>query len=183
MNVSQKNEWKVSLKRILKNVVVFCLEVVFAFSLTVTRASDVDGDISLLSWILYAIGEPYQERWPRLSEVKWLFVAMCVHWSATELHPRQLALGSALGATTGLYRCRCVCAQLCPTVCHPMDCSPPGSSVHAISQARIVEYCHFLLQGIFPAQELNPCLLHWQTDFCHCAVWEAHRSLQSCIIL
>ena len=24
--------------------------------------------------------------------------------------------------------------------------------------------CHFLLQGIFPTQELNPCLLHWQVD-------------------
>ena len=24
--------------------------------------------------------------------------------------------------------------------------------------------CHFLLQEIFPAQELNPCLLHWQVD-------------------
>ena len=26
-------------------------------------------------------------------------------------------------------------AQLCPTVCNPMDCSPPGSSVHGILQA------------------------------------------------
>ena len=28
--------------------------------------------------------------------------------------------------------------QLCPTLCDPMDCSPPGSSVHGISQARIL---------------------------------------------
>ena len=27
----------------------------------------------------------------------------------------------------------------CPTLCDPMDCSPPGSSVHGISQARILE--------------------------------------------
>ena len=27
--------------------------------------------------------------------------------------------------------------QLCPTLCDPMDCSPPGSSVHGILQARI----------------------------------------------
>ena len=25
--------------------------------------------------------------------------------------------------------------------------------------------CHFLLPGIFPTQELNPCVLHWQADF------------------
>ena len=31
-------------------------------------------------------------------------------------------------------------AQLCPTLCHPMDCSPPGSSVHEIFQARILEW-------------------------------------------
>ena len=30
-------------------------------------------------------------------------------------------------------------AQLCPTLCNPMDCSPPGSSVYGISQARILE--------------------------------------------
>ena len=30
-------------------------------------------------------------------------------------------------------------AKLCPTLCDPMDCVPPGSSVHGISQARILE--------------------------------------------
>ena len=30
--------------------------------------------------------------------------------------------------------------QLCPALCNPMDCSPPGSSVHGILQARIVEW-------------------------------------------
>ena len=113
-------------------------------------------------------------------------------------------------------------AQSCPNVCDPMDCSPPGSSVHRILKARILEWVampssrrkpifpprlqllsvardwdqvaffpgggvwcsvvsgcdpmdyspwdspgkntgvgsHFLLQGIFPIQELNPGLLH-----------------------
>ena len=37
----------------------------------------------------------------------------------------------------------CMCAkslQLCPAVCDPMDWSPPGSSVHGILQARILEW-------------------------------------------
>ena len=38
------------------------------------------------------------------------------------------------------------------TVCDPMDCSPPASSVHGILQARILEY---FLQGIFLTQGLN----------------------------
>ena len=29
-------------------------------------------------------------------------------------------------------------AQSCPTLCDPMDCSPPVSSVHKISQGRIL---------------------------------------------
>ena len=32
----------------------------------------------------------------------------------------------------------------CPTLCDPMDCSPPGSSVHGIFQARILEWVAML---------------------------------------
>ena len=41
-------------------------------------------------------------------------------------------------------------AQSCPTLCDPMDYSPPGSSVHGISQARILEWVAILFRGIFP---------------------------------
>ena len=42
-------------------------------------------------------------------------------------------------------------AQLCLTLCDPMDYSLPVSSVHGILQARILEWgCHSHLQGIFP---------------------------------
>ena len=34
----------------------------------------------------------------------------------------------------------CEVAHLCPTVCDPMDCRLPGSSVHGILQARILEW-------------------------------------------
>ena len=43
----------------------------------------------------------------------------------------------------GLTLYLCVCAkllQLYPTLCDSMDCSPPGSSVHGILQARILEW-------------------------------------------
>ena len=39
-----------------------------------------------------------------------------------------------------LHCCYCLVTKSCPTVCDPMDCSPPGSSLHGISQARIVEW-------------------------------------------
>ena len=55
-------------------------------------------------------------------------------------------------------------AQLCPTLCDPMDCGPPGGgppgfSVRGISQARIL-----MNTGEFPTQGLNPDRLHWQAD-------------------
>ena len=40
---------------------------------------------------------------------------------------------------TGMRK-KCVPAQLCPTLCSPMDSSPPGTSVHGISQAWILEW-------------------------------------------
>ena len=53
-----------------------------------------------------------------------------------------------------------VVTKLCPTLCDPMDCSPPGSSVSGISPSRNTGVgCHFLLQGIFPTQESNLSLL------------------------
>ena len=59
-------------------------------------------------------------------------------------------------------------AQLCPTLCGPMDCSPPGFSVHRILQARTLGVgCHSLLQGIFPTQGSNSsCLRYRQILYC-----------------
>lgn len=34
----------------------------------------------------------------------------------------------------------CVCAQLCLTICNPVNCSPSGSSLHGIFQTRILEW-------------------------------------------
>ena len=53
--------------------------------------------------------------------------------------------------------CVCSVAQ-CLTLCNPMDYSRSGSSVHGLSQARILE------QGIFVTQGLNSCPLRWQAD-------------------
>ena len=52
-----------------------------------------------------------------------------------------------------LYRnCCCLVAQPCPTFCEPVDCSPPGSSVHGIFQASILEWLPFHS----PVDLLNP---------------------------
>ena len=51
--------------------------------------------------------------------------------------------------------CVCSVTQPCPTLCDPKDCSPPGSSVHGILQARTLE-CVAMPLSIFPTQGLNP---------------------------
>ena len=54
----------------------------------------------------------------------------------------------------------CLVAQSCPTLHNPMDCSPPGSSIHGDSPGKNTEMgCLALLQGIFPTQGLNSGLL------------------------
>ena len=54
--------------------------------------------------------------------------------------------------------------QTCPTLCHPMDCSPPGSSVHGMNPPgrNSGVGSHSLLQRIFSTQKLNldPGLLY-----------------------
>ena len=48
---------------------------------------------------------------------------------------------------------------------NPMDCSPLGSTVHGISQARILDQVAISSsRGIFLTQGWNLCLLYWQGD-------------------
>ena len=51
------------------------------------------------------------------------------------------------GDFTNVYLCHYYCiesesevAQQCPTLCDPIDCTLPGSSVHGIFQARVLEW-------------------------------------------
>ena len=66
----------------------------------------------------------------------------------------------------------CSVTQSCPTLCNPMDYSPPGSSVHGLFQARIVEWVAISSStgglpdaGIEPTSSTSPawagCLYHW----------------------
>ena len=55
----------------------------------------------------------------------------------------------------------CLITQSCPTLCNPVDWSPPGSSVRGDSPGKhTVVGGHALLQRIFPTQGSNPDLPH-----------------------
>ena len=69
-----------------------------------------------------------------------------------------------------VYACivLCLVIQSCPTLCDPMDRSPPGSSVHGDSPGRNTGVaCRALFQGIFPTQESNQGLLHCKQILYH----------------
>ena len=40
--------------------------------------------------------------------------------------------------------------QSCPTLCNPVDSSPPGSSIHGILQARVLEWGAIAFSGTIP---------------------------------
>ena len=65
--------------------------------------------------------------------------------------------------------CAVLCLVTCRVwLCNPMDCSPPGSSVHGNSPGKNTGVgCHALLQGIFATQQLNPGLLHCRQILYH----------------
>ena len=53
----------------------------------------------------------------------------------------------------------CVCAQLCLTLCDHTDYSRSDSSVHGISQERILEWFPFPTPGDLPNQGIEPVFL------------------------
>ena len=71
--------------------------------------------------------------------------------------------------------------QSCPTLCDSMDCSLLGSSVHGSFPGMSTGVgCHFLLQGNFPTQGLNPGLPHCRQTLYHLSnkgspIFEKHK--------
>ena len=69
---------------------------------------------------------PLSHRGSPLGRFKWLNTEKCLEEGLAQSHNTCV--------------CLCFVVQSCPTLCHPMECSPPGSSVHGILQARILEW-------------------------------------------
>ena len=93
------------------------------------------------------------------------------------------------------FNCICVCAPTCMracaqsylTLCDPTDCSLPGSSVHGISQARLLEWVAiFSSRGFSRPRDWTLVSCFGQVDslpLCHLGIsisTAAAKSLQSC---
>ena len=55
-------------------------------------------------------------------------------------------------------------AQSCPTLCDPMDCSLPGSSLHGILQARVLEWVAISFSRGLPDPGIEPWSPAFQAD-------------------
>ena len=83
--------------------------------------------------------------------LKWIFFLSCFYSWYVESIQRCVCV----------CMCVCVCvAELCPALCDPMGCSPPGFSICGVLQLNPGVGCHSLLQGIFPTRESNLGLPH-----------------------
>ena len=72
------------------------------------------------------------------------------------------------GMGRDLEEVKLLVACSCPTLFNPMDCSPPGSSVHGILQAGILKWVAMpFSRGIFPTRGLNHSLLHCRRVLYH----------------
>ena len=80
-------------------------------------------------------------------------VCVCIKWK------KESTKVKGPGAHESLACIRvCSVAELCSTLCDPMDCGPPGSSGDSPGKNTGVG-CHAFLQGIFPTQGSNSSLL------------------------
>ena len=83
------------------------------------------GKASLEQPLLYMVTTILEFQWRNISLGETSF------YDTNIVVEQKLSLGKA--------KMKVLVAQLCLTLCNPMDCSPPGSSVHGTLQGRILE--------------------------------------------
>ena len=119
------------------------------FSFSISPSNEHPGLISRMDWL-------------DLLAVQWTLKSLLKHHSSKA----SVLRCSAFFTVQFSHPYSSKVAQSCPTLCYPMDCSLPGSSVHGIFSSTPMG-CHFLLQGIFPTQGSNSGLPHCrQTLYC-----------------
>ena len=90
-------------------------------------------------------------------------------WEAKEATPMQelyhhfhpvMTVSSLVVTTKNIFACM-LSFQSCLTLYDPVNCSPPGSSIHGILQAKLLEWVAIpFTKGIFLTQGSNPSLSH-----------------------
>ena len=116
-------------------------------------------------WPIWALGSNpgWNSAWLSLDKLLSASTTLSAAW----LYNTQASPG-LFAQATDLYR-EAVLYCLVVSLCNLMNCSPPGSSIHGISQARIWSGLPFPPPGDSPNPGMNLPLLHWQADSLHWA--------------
>ena len=103
-----------------------------------------------------------QSPWQTSSHYSWLILKLVVIGKLSA--PVQMLWVMTLTDTSVSSICVCLVTQSCPTLCDPLDCSPPGSSVHGIFQQKCWSGLPFPAlgdltdPGVEPASIVSPTL-------------------------
>ena len=131
------------------------------------NSSSVDPDDSTSSLLPLSLFHPMSVSYPS-SQLQSLYLHhntfICIIWDEVFLVEilsdfRELSFCLCI-----FYMCVCLHVQSCLTLCDPMDCSLPGSSVHGTLQARKLEQFAISSFGDLTTWGLNLHLLHWQAN-------------------
>ena len=123
------------------------------------REATILSYINVSSWFLVHL-KPTQCLYVNYISVKINFFKK--NKKQTRTHPFFLVQLWSLPLTPWRAESCCLVAKSCPTLCDPRDCSPPGSAVHRILQARRLEWFVVSFSRIFLIQGVKLCLLHRQ---------------------
>ena len=112
--------------------------------------------VSHVAGRFFTIWATREERWYR-----WSYVKSRNRDTDTENNSMDIKRGKAGGMDWEIGTDICSAAtakslQLCPTLSDPMDCSPPGSSIHGIFQARVLEWGAIVLSGEMRLDRMFP---------------------------
>ena len=109
-------------------------------------------------------------------------VTFLAHWEADMFNSGEKQKGWNLGLLSKLYfstplHCWCLVTKSSPSLFDTMDCSLPGSSVHGISQARILEWVAISSSWgtSWASNQTHISYVSWivRRILYHCATWEA----------
>ena len=117
---------------------------------------------SVLAWRIPGTGEPgglpsmgshrVGHNWSNLAAAaaQWIYCVVLTSALSAKINKMINFSKQFSYSYTYIYESESEVTQLCVTLCNPMDCSPPGSSVHGILQARILEWVAISSPGNLP---------------------------------
>ena len=128
--------------------------------------------VTLITWPSYStpfIVPKRNEEYVHPKTCTWVFTEAIFIISKAKLKLTKMSVSKWINKCVLVYSTKyneilvsldCLTAKSCPALCDPMDCSPPGSSLHGIFPARILEWV------AMPSSRGFPSPRNWNCVYC-----------------